>query len=385
MRTLPCALLAKAGAACAFALLTAAHGKPLLNDSGSTVCFDPASGAAIACLGTGQDGEFGRDVTSPEPKDGEAGFRFAKVCNNGLQGGVGSCPKKAGFGPAPEQWACTRDKNTGLLWQLNTTDGGQRDINTLYFFNGQIPGSIHDDAVNFIAAMNDQQLCHAADWRMPSLHELGTLAHYGIQSPALRMDPTFFPNTPLDAIPFWTTTTFSADGTYRWFLGFGSGGDSAGDARRANHVRLVSGEPLLKPSRFHARPDNNLILVDHLTGLEWRRCREGQSWDGISCSFDAVTATWAGALAIAAAAGEGWRLPSIAELVSTMFAPGRGPCSLVLSDFPYGPVWSNTPDVGGVGASGGAWVFNINSGCWPRQVIPTNEAGQVQLVRVRQM
>ena len=61
--------------------------------------------------------------------------------------------------------------------------------------------------------------------------------------------------------------------------------------------------------------------VTHVpTGLMWKRCAEGQSWTGSTCTGTESYHTWAQALTQAGAssfAGHGdWRLPNYKELLS---------------------------------------------------------------------
>lgn len=70
-------------------------------------------------------------------------------------------------------------------------------------------------------------------------------------------------------------------------------------------------------SDFEEYSLNNGLAFDEIkdikTNLIWKRCAEGQEWDGVSCLFSATTHSWRGALSLA----EGdWRLPNIKELVS---------------------------------------------------------------------
>jgi hypothetical protein len=61
---------------------------------------------------------------------------------------------------------------------------------------------------------------------------------------------------------------------------------------------------------------NGAEVADTLTGLVWRRCSEGQSWTGSTCSGSAGSYTWQEALGRAKAAGLPWRLPDVKELAS---------------------------------------------------------------------
>ena len=88
-------------------------------------------------------------------------------------------------------------------------------------------------------------------------------------------------------------------------------------------------------------------VTDSKTGLIWRRCSEGQTWSGSTCTSTAATYTHEQALAQAKAqAGTaGWRLPNVKELGSiadkTRTSPAIDPAA-----FPATPsnwYWSSTP------------------------------------------
>jgi hypothetical protein len=56
-------------------------------------------------------------------------------------------------------------------------------------------------------------------------------------------------------------------------------------------------------------------VVDSKTGLKWRRCSEGQTWDGSTCAGAPLTYTHEEALRHAQTQ-TGWRLPGVKELSS---------------------------------------------------------------------
>lgn len=69
------------------------------------------------------------------------------------------------------------------------------------------------------------------------------------------------------------------------------------------------------PSRAFTAIESGAVVRHVSTGLEWRRCSEGLSWNGSTCSGTAQTFTWQAAL-IHADNQTGWRLPNINELRS---------------------------------------------------------------------
>jgi hypothetical protein len=373
-------------AAALFAAAPATSATPMINDTGQANCYATTNPFPQLpnCTGSGQDGAFGRDYTAPNASNGAYGFRFAKVCNNGLEEGVGACQGPLGLTPGPlaTDWGCTLDKVSGLLWEVKTTDGSDRDMSMLFGFM-DYPGLGLAGANVFSASVNASGMCGSINWRVPSYNELMTLAYYGIASPAARIDPAFFPNTPTDTVATWTTTRYTNDGTYLRTIGFGAGYDGYGPAFDARHVRLVSGLPFASVSRFTSI-SSGTGLKDPLTGLVWRRCPEGAAWTGTQCVGTPTMTDWAGALNVAAAAGGTWRLPSIAELSTLLRDTGAHTGCIMLPDvFPSAtPIWSSTPFVGGVGPSGGAWAFESGSqSCYTRQVQPISGMGSVRLVR----
>jgi len=96
------------------------------------------------------------------------------------------------------------------------------------------------------------------------------------------------------------------------------------------------------------------------TGLEWRRCAEGMSWTGTSCTGSADTWTWQAALRHADAAS-GWRLPSIGELRSIVERCRIAPAvnRQVFPDTPSPSFWSASPSAG---RSDLAWGVNFHNG-----------------------
>jgi len=208
-----------------------------LNDTGSTRCAD-AGYADLECPVSdypGQDGEHGRDVTHNDDRDGRAGFSFTKIANNGKP-----LPNSAQLGTGPNDWACTRDNITGLMWEVKTDDGGLRDQRWIYTWydpdprsNGGDDGlpvesddrpfrqlaycfdSDRCDTATYVEDVNRTRLCGHSDWRLPDLFELISISTHPLRTtdpgapPWLLFDPAidtvYFPNT--EGMAYWTATT----------------------------------------------------------------------------------------------------------------------------------------------------------------------------------
>lgn len=90
-------------------------------------------------------------------------------------------------------------------------------------------------------------------------------------------------------------------------------------------------------------------LLDVTTDLVWRRCSEGQTWNGSTCEGEAIKYTWQEALQLAHQASDedllGWRLPNVKELASITERDCVRP-AVNSSLFPATPpddFWTSTP------------------------------------------
>ena len=324
------------------ALLSAGAGAPLapalaaarLNDTGVVTCW--VDGASTRdCADTGQDAAHGRDVDQRRQVDGWRGFRYAKVCHSGATAGQGSCPADPPLGAGPDDWGCTLDEVSGLLWELKTDDGGPRDQYRTYTHTGTGRAG---DAAALVRGVNAAGLCGHQDWRLPQRIELLGLVHYGVQPHAPLLDNPWFPNSLPDRWfrEHWTGTRYAGAKAAAWVVSFDDG--TARTASREEHpVRLVRGAlPLTGLARFVAKGDE---VRDRATGLVWRRCAEGQQWSGASCQGQATVQDWAQALQTAkdaAAGGVPWRLPNVKELAS-LVDDSRVDPALDVQAFPGAP------------------------------------------------
>ena len=112
---------------------------------------------------------------------------------------------------------------------------------------------------------------------------------------------------------------------------------------------------------------HNGTVTDTRTGLMWKVCAEGQTWNGSGCDGTAIGMTWQAALAHAQDAQfpngghTDWRLPNLKELRSLVEECRTSP-AINDSIFPQAPsssFWSGSPYAGN---SNFAWSVNFNNG-----------------------
>lgn len=198
------------------------------------------------------------------PKDSR---RFIKIGNNGKE-----LPDSAVLGSRADEWACTKDNKTGLIWEMKTDDGGLRDKDWEYtwydpqylpdaydeygYYDYNDPDQVwagwenpekppygyvgyvlcnakpaHCNTSAYTKAVNAKTLCAASDWRMPSKDEL-----IGI-SPALFR---FYDDSYTSY--YWTSSPVainSSYGSYTWVVYSSSGYDGWSEKYDPSYVRLV--------------------------------------------------------------------------------------------------------------------------------------------------
>ena len=114
------------------------------------------------------------------------------------------------------------------------------------------------------------------------------------------------------------------------------------------------------PSSYFTALEGGAVVRHEPTGLEWRRCAEGMSWNGTGCTGSANTWTWQGALQHADAVS-GWRLPNLNELHSIVERCRMDPAvnQQVFPGTPSSDFWSASPYAG---LSGYAWLVFFRNG-----------------------
>jgi hypothetical protein len=323
------------------ASLQAHAGDRTLDDTGMRRCVAADGSLSLHCRDTGQDGEFGRDAVDGGDKNGPLGFVFHKICNNGQRAGDAQCALDAPLGPAPADWACTLDRVTGLMWEVKTSDGGLRDYRTQYPF---------DDALRFAEDVNAAALCGHDDWRLPTRYELQSLAWIGRELLPLQpaLDLTWFPNTE-SPYYFWTLSPSPARDHFIVFDGDGTVAANLQAGIDIAFVRLVRGASRKYTGRLVPAGDE---VTDTAAHLAWKRCSEGQAWDGSQCQGEAGLYSWRAALdagrQASRDAGVTWRLPNAKELDTLIVSDfDKRPPLIDGEMFPGTPTdaafWSSTP------------------------------------------
>ena len=174
--------------------------------TGEITCHD-ANGTAVACAGSGQDGE--------------------------LQAGVGSNYADHGDGTIT-------DRATGLTWEKLSDDGSIHDKDNVYTWT---------NAFNKVTNLNTLVFAGNSDWRLPNQDELQSLVKRANTDPAV--DAVF--NTDCAAncsvttcsctqsLSYWSSTSLAASPNFAWLVEFFFGVGNL-DVKSGNgYVRAVRG------------------------------------------------------------------------------------------------------------------------------------------------
>jgi hypothetical protein len=229
------------------------RGTGRLNDTGMVQGVNYPTGNNVGCTSSNaaialQDCSNGRDANAAfnDSADGAAGFSFSKISNTGAV-----LPNSAILGSDPNQWGCTFDNVTGLMWENKTGFGLRNAVHTYTWYSsdggnnrgatgidngGSCADALNCDTEKYVARVNaNGGMCGHNDWRMPHVKELESIANLGAFSPAI--DSNFFPNTL--AANYWSATPYANSTIAAWYVRFEAG--SLGSANRGDAylVRLV--------------------------------------------------------------------------------------------------------------------------------------------------
>ena len=239
--------------------------------------------------------------------------------------------------------SCVKDNVTGLIWEGKTADNGPRGGGTVYT-NYPFGYGKTDDASGYITYVNGLNLCGYSDWRLPTQTELLGIVDFGRYEPAL--DSAWFPNSNHT---YWTADKLGWDNGYSATVAFTSGYTGAASASK-ERIRLVRGyghttQRYSYGTVAYGSDATNNVVIDGWTGLRWRRCEQGRTWTGATCSGTASTLTHYDALTHARDL-TGWRLPNVKELASLVSLGVASGTTIDSTAFPGAAaanLWSSTP------------------------------------------
>lgn len=156
-----------------------------------------------------------------------------------------------------QPWACVRDNNTNLIWEVKKSEPGLQSANNTYSWydpdqdtNGGWAGKANAgvctgsncDTQSYVNAINAKKLCGFTDWHLPSREELSTLVDTNVFYPGPTIPTAFFPE-PLPPGKYWTDTTFGTRRAGAWAWRFDYGNDFLLEKSEALNVRLTRGIP----------------------------------------------------------------------------------------------------------------------------------------------
>jgi hypothetical protein len=220
---------------------------------------------------------------------------YTKISNAGA-----TLPDTAILGSGANDWACTRDNKTGLVWEVKTDDGGLRDMSQKYtnLISGETGYGVNSNSDYFSSSVNKQTLCGASNWRIPTSEELNGLVScsdsqytkislntggntcinkYAVAQPTI--NATFFPNT--QNLSYWTSSLFLNNKNGGYYLNFNGEGLISSNRSSSLYIRLVHDEKPITGNISNAIVDQAVVAylttqktaadktaIDYLTTLK---------------------------------------------------------------------------------------------------------------------
>lgn len=230
-------------------------------------------------------------------------------------------------------------------------------------YDVSVPGVVTDKVTRLVweAAVNPSRYTQSdasvycgdkgEGWRLPTIVELYSLVDYTASFPSI--DVSAFPATPQEDT--WTSTTVAGPGMLSRFVNFEMGATVITTPSYFAFVRCVRGFstaanlPAAKcypsGSRYTASAAE---VADGRTGLRWQR--------GVA----PVAKTWVDAVAYCSTVGDGFRLPSVKELMTIVdFNKVAVKADPVFEGTTATGMWTSSPRAKN---SSYAWLINFDNG-----------------------
>lgn len=142
---------------------------------------------------------------------------------------------------------------------------------------------------------------------------------------------------------------------------------------------------LTRPDSQYRLSADGAEVTDLVSGLIWKRCVEGMSWDADNnqCSGTPTAMTWPAALVHVSAQTGGWRLPNLNEALSLLESTCKTPAHN-LSVFPSPTtavqLYHLTTSTPHADSDGDRWVVDFQAGI-DRQSTKRSGSALLRLVR----
>lgn len=191
----------KADGGCVWPVRGGPRGVLTLPKTGQTACYD-ISGTAIACAGTGQDGDLQAGAAWPSP-------RFTENADRTVT-----------------------DRLTGLVWSREGGTPGPAACNPGMRKTGQ-------GAPDHVKCLDTESYLGKNDWRLPNRNELASLVNHGQPDTAAWLNTQGF--SDVQAGGYWSSSTYVTTPWNAWGVNMHDGAETSFARKHGIHVWPVRG------------------------------------------------------------------------------------------------------------------------------------------------